>query len=98
MSQISVTKTRCMLKDANLGKKFWGEVMMTANYQLNREPDKVSNRTPFEMWYNAKPKFADLRVFGSVAKVQVACDGWQRYDRAVVKAIFVGYASEQKGY
>ena len=65
-----------MLKDANLGKKFLGEAMMTANYQLNREPDKVSNRTPFETWYGTRPKFSELRVFGSVAMVRVPCDGW----------------------
>ena len=33
-----------------------------------------------------------------MAKVRVHCDGCQRYDRAVVKVIFAGYASEQKGY
>ena len=74
-SQTLITKTRCMLNDANLGKEFWGEAIMTANYQLNREPDKVSNRTPFEMWYDTRPKFSDLSVFGSVAMLRVPCGG-----------------------
>lgn len=41
--------TRCLLLDAKLEKKFWGEAIATANYLLNRLPSKAVSKTPYEL-------------------------------------------------
>ena len=38
MNRTIVEKIRCMLRMANLPKSFWGEVVVTACYLINRSP------------------------------------------------------------
>jgi hypothetical protein len=63
--------TRCLLKSKGLLAEFWGEAVSTAVYLLNRAPTKsLQGRTPYEAWYNKKPKVHHLRTFGSVVYVK----------------------------
>lgn len=48
---------RCILIDANLPNKYWGEAVNTANYLQNRLLTKATETTPFEKWYKRKGIF-----------------------------------------
>ena len=45
-----VEMAKCMLLDAGLPLKYWGEAVMTAVYLQNRLPTKATGKTPFELW------------------------------------------------
>lgn len=52
----------CMLLDADLPKRYWGEAVLTAAYIQNRLPSRVVERTPYEMWTGTKPDLTRFRV------------------------------------
>lgn len=90
--------TTCMLLDAKLGKKYWGEAVMTATYLQNRLPSRSVDTTPFERWYGKKPSLGYLRVFGSPAYVHIPDVKRSKFDSKAQKLIFVGYCSDRKAY
>lgn len=90
--------TRCMLIDAELSNKYWGEAILTANYLQNRLPTKATGETPYERWYSKKPDLKDIHIFGSKAYVQVPNQQRQKLDDKAMELIFIGYSMETKGY
>lgn len=89
---------RCMLIDAGMEKRFWGEAMLTATYIQNRLPSRSIQKTPFELWWGRKPDLSHFRVFGSQAYVHVPDTKRKKLDSKARKLTFVGYAMEQKAY
>ena len=58
---------RCMLKEKNLPSKFWGEIVSTAVYILNKSPTKkLKDKVSEEVWTQRKPTVKHVRVFGVV--------------------------------
>ena len=65
--------TRAMLKNKNLLKVFWGEVVSTFVYLLNRAPTKsLEGKTPYEGWTGRQPSFEHLKVFGCIVFVKLS--------------------------
>jgi len=49
--------TRCLLHDKGLPKNLWAEAANTTMFLLNRLLTKaLQQKTPFEAWYDYKPK------------------------------------------
>lgn len=49
MNRTILERIRCLLSNANLPKKFWGEALMTATYLINRSPSSaIFFKTPME--------------------------------------------------
>ncbi|CAL9235463.1 unnamed protein product [Arabidopsis halleri] len=72
------------------------EAASTAVYQINRSPSSpIEFEIPEEVWTGAKPKYEELRVFGSVAYIH--SDQGKLNPRAK-KGVFVGYPAGVKGY
>lgn len=88
----------CMLADAGMEKRFWGEAILTATYLQNRLPSRSIPKTPFELWWGRKPELSHLRVFGSKAYVHVPESKRKKLDSKARKLTFVGYAMDQKAY
>ncbi len=70
LNRTLANKARTMLLAANLGKRFWNEAIMTANYIKNRSPtsacgEQFKIKTPAEIWYGKKPNLSHARIFGS---------------------------------
>lgn len=44
----------------------WGEAVKTAAYLINRMETNAlnNNKTPVEIWYNQKPNFDKIKLFG----------------------------------
>lgn len=90
--------TMCMLLDAGLDAKYWGEAVLTATYLQNRLPSRSIGMSPFERWYGRKPSFEHLKVFGSEAWVQIPAERRKKMEVKARKMVFVGYCNQQKAY
>jgi transposase InsO family protein len=64
--------TRSMMKSMCVPSEFWGEAVTTAVYILNRASTKsLTWRTPYEAWYERKPKLEHFRNFWCLMHVKV---------------------------
>jgi transposase InsO family protein len=94
-----VEKARCMLFDAGLDKKFWGEAMYCATYLKNRCPTMaIPDKVPEEMFTGEKQDLSNLRVFGTKAHVLVKSNNRKKFDAKSVEMIFTGYCENQKAF
>ena len=58
---------RCMLKQKNIPKFLWGEVVSTAIYILNWCPTKkLKNKVLEEFWNGKQPSVSHMKVFDSI--------------------------------
>lgn len=89
---------RCMLFDAKLPKKYWGEAINYANDVQNRLPTLAVNETPFQIWRGEKPDFADLQLFGSEAFVLIPPNKRRKLEVKSRRLLFVGLAQGMKAY
>ena len=72
-NQSVVGMARSMLKAKGMPGWLWGEAVAMVVFILNRSPTRsVEGKTPYEVWYGAKPSVHFFRVFGCVAHVKVA--------------------------
>jgi len=98
-NRMIVEKARCLLFEAKLPKKFWGEAVSTAVYFLNRSPTKALHKmTPEEAWLGRKPDLRHLRIFGSKAHVHTPKALRHKWDKKSVECILVGYCEDSKAY
>ena len=47
-----IEMARCMLIDAGMDKKYWGEAVNTVNYLQNLLPTRCRDKTPCESWHS----------------------------------------------
>lgn len=60
--------TRAMLFYASMPEKLWNEAAATAVHVLNRSINTTSNNiTPYELYFDKKPRLSHLRIFGCAA-------------------------------
>ncbi|RDY06156.1 hypothetical protein CR513_09902, partial [Mucuna pruriens] len=85
---------QCMLKDKNMPKQFWGEVVSTAAYILNRSPTKSLNDViPEEVWTGRKLTISHFRIFGSLCFKHVPDERRKKLDDKGQPMMFLGYDS-----
>ena len=60
-----------MLSFSGLSEGIWGEAMLTANYVLNRVPNKRNKVTPYELWHKKAPNLSYFRIWGCRAVVRL---------------------------
>ena len=63
-----------LLLSSGLPKFFFlggGEAILSANYILNRIPQKKTNKPSYELWKGRRPSYKYLKVWGCLAKVVV---------------------------
>jgi hypothetical protein len=94
-----VEMARSVLQTKGLRNSFWGDVVATSVYILNRCPTSALDiMTPYEAWYEKKPNVNHFRVFGCVAYVHVVDQKRQKLDPKSELCIFVGYSEQSKAY
>jgi IS30 family transposase len=97
-NQTVVGMARALLKRRGMYTVFWGEVVVTAVYILNRLPTKALNgRTSYEVWYGHKPAVSHLRVFDCLAFGNEFGHIGKLDDRST-PGVFIGYAEGLKAY
>ncbi|GKB67931.1 retrovirus-related pol polyprotein from transposon TNT 1-94 [Tanacetum coccineum] len=90
---------RSMLYEKKLLKTFWAEAVATSVYLQNRLATKaVTGKTPIEAWSGTKPSIQHLKAFGSISYYRILDIKRSKLDVKARKDIFVGYATESKGY
>lgn len=98
-NQTVVSMARSLLKSMSVPGIFWGEAVLRAVYILNRAPTKsVKDRTPYEAWFNKKPKIHHLRTFGCVAYVKITKPNQSKLDDRSQRAVLIGYKPLTKAY
>ena len=87
------------LNESGLPKTFWAECLTALVHVWNRCPTSaVTDSTPYERWYNEKPKVDHLRVWGCVAYVHVQKDKREALGSHMEKCIFIGYPEGMKAW
>ena len=54
---------RSMMFLIGLPLSIWGYALETATFTFNRAPSKSVETTPYELWFNSKPKLSFLKVW-----------------------------------
>jgi hypothetical protein len=93
-------KARCMLRQANLPEKFWGEAIRMANHLKNHSPSKCcGEKVPMEWWGQRVPSIVYFKKFGCAGFVNIPKPKRKgKFGRRGKKMIFVGYPEDSKGY
>ncbi|KAL0402574.1 UNVERIFIED_CONTAM: Retrovirus-related Pol polyprotein from transposon RE1 [Sesamum latifolium] len=90
---------RALMFQSNMPAMFWSEALLTATYIINRLPTQVLNwKSPFEVLRKRTPEYTHMRVFGSLCFATNVQPHKRKFDYRSIKAVFLGYATGQKGY
>ena len=96
MNRTLLDKIRCILFTYGLPKSFWGEVLCSAVYLVNRSSSSaIKFKCPKEIWTNRKPDLKHLRVVGCEAYSH-KFDG--KLELRSTRCVFLGYQEGTKGY
>lgn len=91
-------RTKILLYDSKLPNTFWAEAAACASYISNVTLRKRKNKTPFELFYGAKPNIDYLRVFGCIVYFHIPKQKRDKLDLPDKIGIMIGYARERRGY
>ncbi|CAH9105587.1 unnamed protein product, partial [Cuscuta europaea] len=81
MNRTIMERARSMLNMTKLPKSFWGEVVNTACYLINRSPSVPLNfEVPERLWTGKDPTYSHLRVFGCSSYAHVSKELRQKLD------------------
>ena len=99
MNRTIVEKVRRMLKLPKLPKSFWGEVVNTAVYLINRSPSvPLDFDIPQRVWIGKDVSYFHLKVFGCKTLRHVPNEQRSKLDDKATSCIFIGYGDEEFGY
>jgi hypothetical protein len=87
-----------MLISFGLPQNLWGEVILSANYILNKLPQKKLDKIPKELWKGRTPSYQFLKVWGCLAKVAVPIPKKIKIGPRIVDCVFIGYAHNSSAY
>lgn len=93
LNQTLLRKASTMLKDLALDKKWWIELIKTANYLRNRSPVANLNVTPYEASTGIKPQLGHLKTIGTTgyAMLRKPSTGWKKFEDRSIKCLLIGY-------
>ena len=87
-----------MLISSGLPQNLWGEAILSANYILNKLPQKKLDKTPYELWKGRMPSYQFLKVWGCLAKVAVPNPKKVKIGPKIIDCVFIGYAHNSSAY
>jgi hypothetical protein len=75
------------------------EVVHMVVHILNKAPLRPnSDKTPYELWFGRPASIKHFKVFGSKCYIKNNVDPLGKFDGRVDEGIFLGYATNSKGY
>ena len=77
---------------------WWGEILLTVCYVLNRVPNSRTKIFPYELWKNKKPNVSYLRIWGCLAYVRIPDPKRSKLASRAYECVFIGYAINSKAY
>jgi hypothetical protein len=91
--------TRSMLNERNIPQRYWVEAIHTAVHILNKAHLRPhSDKTPYELWFGRPASIKHFKFFGSKCYIKNNDENIGKYDDRVDEGIFLGYATNSKGY
>ena len=87
-----------MLVSSEAPQNLWGEVLLTANYILNRVSHKKLGLIPFELWHGRAPSYHYLKMWGCLAKVLAPLPKKTKLRAKIMDCIFIGYVLNSSAY
>jgi hypothetical protein len=90
---------RLMMNERNIPQTYWVEAIHTAVHILNKAHLKPHNdKTPYELWFGRPASIKHFKVFGSTCYIKNNDENIGKYDDRDDEGIFLGYATNSKGY
>lgn len=71
---------------------WWGEILLTVCYVLNRVPNSKTKISPYEIWKNKKPNVSYFRTWGCLAYVRIPDPKRLKLASRAYECVFIGYA------
>ena len=99
VNETITSRTRALLLDSGLSKRWWGEAMMNVVHTYNRSPHSaLGGETPFALYHLKPPRYSHLRAFGCRVHVHIPRERRKKLDPTSYPGIFVGYGQSFKQY
>jgi hypothetical protein len=90
---------RSMMNEMNIPKTYWVEAIHKTFRILNKAHLKPhSDKTPYELWFGIPASINHFKVFGSKCYIKNNDENIGKYDDRDNEGIFLGYATNSKGY
>jgi hypothetical protein len=88
-----------MMNESNISQTYWVKSIHTAVHILNKYHLKPqSDKTPCELWFGRPASIKHFKVFGSKCCIKNNDENIGKYDVRDDEGIFLGYATNSKGY
>jgi hypothetical protein len=90
---------KSMMNEKNIGQTYWVEAIHTIVHIINKSHLKPhSDKTLYELWYGRPASIKNFKVFGSKCYIKNNKENLGKYDDRDDEGIFLGYATNSKGY
>jgi hypothetical protein len=90
---------RSMMNEKKIAQTYWVEAIHTTIHILNKAHIRPhSDKTPYELWFERLASIKHFKVFGSKCYIKNNDENIGKYDDRDDEAIFLGYATNSKGY
>ena len=90
---------RALLFQSKLPIRYWRECVLTATHIINRLLSSyLKNKCPYEVLYNKKPNYSQLRSFGCLCYPTVPKVLRDKFEPRTTPHVFLGYIFGTKGY
>jgi hypothetical protein len=90
---------RSIMNERNIPQTYWVEAIHTAVHILNKAHlSPHSDKTPYELWFGRPASIKHFKVFGSTCYIKNNDENIGKYDDRADEGIFLGYATNSKGY
>lgn len=96
--QSVVNMARTMLNASSLPGKLWDEALKTAVYIRNRLPNANTDKTPFEIAMQRKPRLNNLVEFGRQVHVMIDGHHLSKFEPRTEQAYIVGFTCRSNTY
>ena len=87
------------MNERNIAKIYWVESIHTFVHILNKAHLRPqSDKNPYELWFGRLASIKHFKIFGSKCYINNNDENIGKYDDRVDEGIFLGYATNSKGY
>jgi hypothetical protein len=91
--------SRSMMNENNIGQTYWVESIHTTIPILNKAHLRPhSDKTPYELWHGRPATIKHFKFFGSKCHIKNNNENLGNYEDMADEGIFLGYATNSKGY
>jgi hypothetical protein len=97
-NQTEFGTVRCMLKQARLPNRFWGEADAYSNYLFNRTIKPGTKKTRYELFFQRKPSSRKIHTFGTPVIFKDNNDDKKKLDDRGYDGVFVGINEADSTY